>query len=189
MFLSIARVRDIRMFRYLAQSFGFFKLVLVLIVLTVGPVRAAQINIVAVGASTTAGKRVGLEGAYPAQLESMLRSKGYDVSIRNEGISRDTSLGMLGRIDAAAPAGTSLVLLQIAHSNDGKRGITADQTEVNVKAIVDRLRARNIKVIFVKRRVPSDDIAMDGRHPNADGQKLIAVRLLPQVIAAIGSHR
>jgi hypothetical protein len=42
--------------------------VLVLIVLTVGPVRAAQINIVAVGASTTAGKRVGLEGAYPAQL-------------------------------------------------------------------------------------------------------------------------
>jgi lysophospholipase L1-like esterase len=30
---------------------------------------------------------------------------------------------------------------------------------------------------------------MDGRHPNAAGQQLIAARLLPQVVAAIGSRR
>jgi len=77
------------------------------------------------------------------------------------------------------------VLQQIAHSNDGKRGISADQTGANVQAIVARLAARNIKVIFVNRHVPSEDVAMDGRHPNADGQKLIAARLLPQVMAAI----
>jgi acyl-CoA thioesterase-1 len=172
-----------------AEIFGFVTAGLVLLVLTVGPAWAAHVNIVAIGASTTAGKTVGTEGAYPAQLESMLRSKGYDVSIRNEGVSGDTSLGMLGRIDSAAPPGTALVLLQIAHSNDGKRGITAAQTEENAKAIVARLRARNIRVILVNRHVPPDDIAMDDRHPNADGQKLIAARLLPQVVAAIGSHR
>jgi acyl-CoA thioesterase-1 len=184
----MTRVSNFRMLSYLAEASGFVTAGLVLLVLAGGPVWAAQVNIVAVGASTTAGKRVGSEGAYPARLESMLRSKGYDVSIRNEGISGDTSLDMLGRIDSAAPAGTALALLQIAHSNDTKRGITAAQTEANAKAIVARLRARNIRVIFVNRQVPSDDIAMDGRHPNADGQKLIAARLLPQVMA-IGSHR
>jgi lysophospholipase L1-like esterase len=95
---------------------------------------------------------------------------------------------MLGRIDSL-PSDTRLVLLQIAHSNDGRRGITAAQTEANRKAIVERLRARNIRVIFVDRHVPSNDIQMDGRHPNAAGQQLIAARLLPQVVAAIGSRR
>ena len=79
MSFMIKRVGSISSF---AQTLRF--VTMVLIVLTIGPVRAAQVNIVAVGASTTAGKRVGLEAAYPAQLESMLRAKGYDVSIRNE---------------------------------------------------------------------------------------------------------
>jgi acyl-CoA thioesterase I len=160
------------------------------VILTTGvtPLWAAQINIVAIGASTTAGKGLGTEGAYPAQLEAMLRAKGYDVSVHNEGISGDTSSGMLGRIDSL-PSDTRLVLLQIAQTNDGRRGITAVQTEANRKAIVERLRARNIRVIFVDRHVPSNDIQMDGRHPNAAGQQLIAARLLPQVVAAIGSRR
>ncbi len=176
----------LRRFGCRAWSFGLVGAGWGLLVLALGPAWAGQVSIVAVGASTTAGKTVGSEGAYPAQLESMLRSKGYDVSIRNEGISGDTSLGMLGRIDSAAPAGTALVLLQISHSNDGKRGITAAQTEANTRAIVAHLRARNVRVIFVNRQVPSDDIAMDGRHPNSNGQKLIAAQLLPQVMAAIG---
>lgn len=155
---------------------------------TVPPIRAAQIDIVAIGASTTAGKGVGLEGAYPAQLETMLRAKGYDISIRNEGIAGDTSSGMLSRIDAL-PSETRLVLLQIAHTNDGRRGITAAQTEANRQAIVERLQARKIKVIFVNRRVPSDEIQMDGLHPDATGQHAIATRLLPQVMSAIGSRR
>ena len=81
MSFMIKRVGSISSF---AQTLRF--VTMVLIVLTIGPVRAAQVNIVAVGASTTAGKRVGLEAAYPAQLESMLRAKRYDVSIRNEEI-------------------------------------------------------------------------------------------------------
>jgi lysophospholipase L1-like esterase len=84
------------------------------------PAWAASINIVAIGASTTAGKRVGVEGAYPAQLEAMLKSKGYDVNIRNAGVSGATSDSMVGWADAV-PSDTRLVLLQIAHSNDGKQ--------------------------------------------------------------------
>lgn len=157
-------------------------------VATAAPVSAAAIHIVAIGASTTAGKRVGLDNAYPAQLEAMLRAKGYDVTISNAGVSGATSASMIGWADAVAPD-TKLVLLQIAYSNDSKHGITAAQTAANRDVIVAQLRTRKIKVIFVDRHVPSTEIAMDGRHPDANGQWTIAARLLPQVMAAIGSRR
>ncbi len=154
----------------------------------VAPTWAASINIIAIGASTTAGNKVGVEAAYPAQLEAMLRSKGYDVNIRNEGVSGATSASMVGWADSV-PSDTKLVLLQIAFSNDSKHGISPAQTAANRGAIVAHLQARHIRVIFVSRSVPTSELAMDGRHPNATGQQSIAARLLPQVMAAIGSHR
>jgi acyl-CoA thioesterase I len=168
--------------------FAAFSLGLALLVTAVGPSWAAPVNIVAIGASSTAGKRVGLQQAYPAQLEAMLRSKGYDVNIQNEGVSGATSASMVGWADSV-PSDTRLVLLQIAYNNDSKHGITAAQTAANRNTIVEHLRARHIGVILVDRHVSSDQLAMDGRHPNADGQQTIAARLLPQVIAAIGSRR
>lgn len=161
---------------------------LVLILATVAPIWAAPIHIVAIGASSTAGMRVGVGAAYPAQLEAMLRAKGYDVTVQNEGVSGTTSLDMIGRAESVS-SDTRLVLLQIAYSNDGKHGITAAQTAANRNTIIQQLRARNIRVILVDRHVSSDELAMDGRHPNASGQQTIAARLLPQVIAAIGSRR
>lgn len=149
---------------------------------------SATINIVAIGASTTAGKKVGVAEAYPAQLEAMLRSKGYDVSIRNEGVSGATSVSMIGWADSV-PSDTKLVLLQIATSNDSKHAISPAQTAANRNTIVERLQARHIRVIFVNRHVSSNELAMDGRHPNASGQHTIAARLLPQVIAAMRSRR
>lgn len=80
-------VKRIGSLNSVAETMGFVAAGLVLIVLTIAPVRAAQVNVVAVGASATAGKRLRLEAADPAWLESMLRAKGYDVGIRNEGIS------------------------------------------------------------------------------------------------------
>lgn len=162
---------------------------LMLLLTMVTPSWAASINIVAIGASTTAGNKVGIEAAYPAQLQAMLRAKGYDVNISNKGVSGASSDSMVGWADAVPPD-TRLVLLQIARSNDGKRGISPAQTVANRKTIVDHLQARHIRVIFVNRHVSFDQLAMDGKHPNADGQRTIAARLLPQVVAAIGSsHR
>ena len=68
--------------------------------------KAAPIRIVAFGASETAGYGVGSNEAWPARLEAMLRAKGYDVSIANEGVSGDTTAGMLSRLVSAVPNGT-----------------------------------------------------------------------------------
>src|SRR6202035_2178069 len=89
---------------------------------------AASLNIVALGASNTAGMGKGnhpggvpRSQAFPAQLEALLRAKGIDAHVRNAGIAGDTTGGMLRRMDAAAPHGTQIVILQTG-GNDAREG-------------------------------------------------------------------
>ena len=71
-----------------------------------GLVAPAEAQIVALGASNTRGMGVALDASYPAQLEAMLRSKGYRGRVVNAGISGDTTAGMLARLDSAVPPDT-----------------------------------------------------------------------------------
>ncbi len=54
----------------------------------------------------------------------MLRAKGYQASVANAGISGDTTMGMLQRLDAAVPDGTELVILAIFPYNDADKGVS-----------------------------------------------------------------
>src|ERR1700684_819626 len=79
---------------------------------------ATAAQIVAFGASNTAGYGVGSDSAWPVRLEAMLRAKGYQATVANAGISGDTTIGMLERLDSAVPDGTQLVILAIFPYND-----------------------------------------------------------------------
>jgi acyl-CoA thioesterase I len=154
---------------------------------------AASINIVALGASGTAGRGQGRHSggvsqdeAFPAQLEGMLRARGYDAQVTNAGIAGDTTDGMLSRLDSSVPAGTKLVILQPG-TNDGRHGSSAGAS-VNVPQIIQKLKARGIKVIMANMSSASAHIGPDGQHLTAQGQSLVAAHLLPQVIAAIGKR-
>jgi acyl-CoA thioesterase-1 len=81
-------------------------------------------QIVALGASSTAGYGVGASSAYPAQLEAILRARGRAMSVSNAGISGDTTGGMLARLSSAVPDGTKIVILQIA-GNDAMKGMSS----------------------------------------------------------------
>lgn len=146
---------------------------------------ATTSNIVALGASNTAGKGVGAGAAWPARLEAMLRAKGYDVTVRNAGINGDDTSRMLARVDSAVPDGTQLVILDKAASNDRKRGTN---TNANIAAIVARLRARGIRSIVIAgmHDWANNQLQADGIHITAAGHAAVAARLLPLVIAAIG---
>lgn len=144
---------------------------------------AASINIVALGASNTAGRGVGYQQAYPAQLQAMLRAKGYDVNVINAGVNGDTTEGMLGRLDSAVPAGTRLVLISPS-ANDAKHGMAAQQGSY-VSSIVSRLHARGIKTIIVP-PLRTFTKQVDGEHLSASAHQAVAAMLLPRVIAAIG---
>ena len=71
---------------------------------------AASLRIVAIGASNTHGWYVGNEGAYPAQLQALLRARGIDVEVINAGVPFDTTAMMLRRLDRDVPDGTNVVI-------------------------------------------------------------------------------
>ena len=74
-------------------------IVVLAVVLVSAAAHAKTIQIVAFGDSATAGYLVARNDAYPAQLQRTLRAKGYDVEVRNEGISGDTAAGALSFIE------------------------------------------------------------------------------------------
>src|SRR3954470_20961712 len=118
-------------------------LLLALFVLAGAPAHA---QIVVLGASSTAGYGVGAAAAFPAQLEAMLRARGRPMSVTAAGVSGDTTAGMLARLASAVPAGTKIVVLQIA-GNDGLRGMSASTAAANRAEIRSRLHARGIRTI------------------------------------------
>jgi acyl-CoA thioesterase-1 len=165
--------------------------------LTFVPVaHAASVKIVALGASNTAGYGVARSQSFPAQLESMLREKGYDVQIDNAGISGDTVARMLRRLAAAVPEGTRIVVLDPGN-NDIKactepwrpqKCATPAEHTASIAAIVSQLRARRIKVFMANiefRSIPISGWQADRRHMTPNGHRIIASRLVPLISAAI----
>lgn len=158
--------------------------------LDVGTADAATMNIVALGASNTNGHGVGRDLAFPARLEAMLRAKGYDAHVTNQGIDGDTTAGMLNRMSSAVPDGTQLVILDKAPANDRQKGM-ADNSDANISAIVSQLHARGIKTIVITSMHVwgGQRLQVDGLHLTAEGHSMVAARLLPLVIASIGKPR
>jgi acyl-CoA thioesterase-1 len=152
---------------------------------------AVQAQVVALGASNTAGKGVAPQQAYPAQLEALLRGKGYNGGVVNAGINGDTTAGMLARLDASVPNGTRVVILQPG-GNDmrRRRGGGPGERADNINQIVARLRSRGIQVVMLENEmlqaVPAQYHQPDGQHLTPEGYRLLASWLVPQVAPALG---
>src|SRR5260370_9148505 len=106
---------------------------------------AAQAQIVAFGASNVAGKGVWPGQAWPAQLEEMLKAKGYNVRVKNAGKSGDTTSGMLHRLNFAIPSGTKIVILDISggyYNNAKGTPATPERGRADMSAIETKLQER-----------------------------------------------
>jgi acyl-CoA thioesterase-1 len=109
-------------------------------------------TIVAMGNSLTAGLGVAEEQAYPAQLESMLQSKGYPFRVVNAGISGETSSGALSRTQWTLTLEPDIVILETG-ANDGLRGISPDLIRNNINAIVQQLQQHQVVIILAGMRM------------------------------------
>jgi acyl-CoA thioesterase-1 len=150
------------------------------------PGAKADTKIVAVGASNTSGFGAGVGQSYPSQLEAMLKAHGYKVQVINAGVLGDTTRGMLARIDTAVPADTRIVILQPG-GNDLRFGVPAAERAKNISAMMAKLQKRGIRVIV------ADNLqgllvghSIDGIHFNGDAHAMIAKKLYPQVVSALG---
>jgi acyl-CoA thioesterase I len=146
----------------------------------------AEAKIVAIGASNTSGFGAGFGQSFPSQLEAMLKAHGYKAQVINAGVPGDTTRGMLARLDASVLADTRIVILQPG-GNDLRFGYTKEERANNIRAMIAKLQKRGIRVIV------ADNLqgllakhSADGLHFNGEAHALIAHKLYPQVVDALG---
>jgi acyl-CoA thioesterase-1 len=158
-----------------------------LLAATLGLAGTAHAQIVALGASNVAGKGVSSSEAFPAQLERMLAAKGYNAQITNAGVSGNTNADMLARLDQAVPAGTKVVLLGTLGGRYNARRLGQGDQSAELASIMTKLRSRGIKIIPVGAAgVTRKHLLPDGVHLTAEGHAVVAARLLPSVVRALG---
>src|SRR5260370_34721475 len=106
-------------------------------------VSPAATHIVVYGDSGVYGKGVSREEAYPAQLQRMLRQKGYDVIVTNDGWNGATSADALANIGSVRKADVVVVQFGV---NDAKRSIPVWTTRLKMDAVVFKLNERAASV-------------------------------------------
>ena len=109
--------------------------------------------LVALGDSLTAGYGLPRAESFPAQLEKSLRTKGYNVTVINAGVSGDTTAGGLSRLDWSLGDRVDGVIIELG-ANDALRGISPASTRTSLEQILVRLKQRNIDVLLTGMMAP-----------------------------------
>lgn len=184
---------------------------------------AAAARIVVLGDSLAAGLGLAEAEAFPAVLESLLRTEGFDVEIINAGVSGDTTAGGLSRIAWVLQQPAEILVVELG-GNDALRGQPLPNTEKNLREIVRLGREAGAEVVLLGMDVPTNYgpdyatafaeiypriaeeegallvpgfvrelgadptlIQPDGLHPTAEGQRRLALVVLPVLIETLKS--
>jgi acyl-CoA thioesterase-1 len=152
---------------------------------TLDAANLAHAQVVAIGASNTAGTGYTMGGvttaeAYPALLEKSLHARGLNVTVKNAGVPGITAGQMLGSLDSVAGPGTKVAIIDPMWNEMRLGGSTLDM-ERNIAEMSRRLKARGIKVIVFQKWPPY----FNGSHPSAKAHEIVAASLLPQVMAGL----
>jgi len=110
-------------------------------------VLAAPVKILALGSSLTQGYGLPPGTEFTVQLQTALKKAGIDAVVTNAGVSGDTSAGGLARLDWSLGDHPDAVILEMG-SNDMLRGIAPGETEKNLRAVLDKLKAAHVKVLL-----------------------------------------
>lgn len=107
--------------------------------------------------------------SFPAQLQKRLEQSGLKWTVTNAGVHGEKTAGGLERFNAAVPADTQILILELG-ANDGLRGVAIPAIEKNLSTIIERAQARNIKVLLCGMVVPprygwDHAIAFHGLYP------------------------
>ena len=81
-------------------------------------------------------------------LENDLKEAGYNIKVVNGSVSGDTSEDGLDRIEEYIPEGDIDLIVLGLGANDMLRRINPDQTENNLRKIIEIIKTKNIKIIL-----------------------------------------
>lgn len=105
-------------------------------------------KIVAFGDSLTAGFGLLEKESYPYLLQEKLKADGFDYEVVNAGVSGDTTLGGLERIDWVLEMENIKILVLELGANDLMRGVPAAQVKKNLDTIIRKAKAKNVRVLL-----------------------------------------
>ena len=109
---------------------------------------SARPKIVAFGDSLTAGFGLTERESYPYLLQERLNADGYNYEVVNAGVSGDTSLGGLERVDwVLEQDGVQILILELG-AHDMLRGIPVSKMKTNLDKIIEKAKQRNVAVLL-----------------------------------------
>jgi acyl-CoA thioesterase-1 len=105
-------------------------------------------KIVAFGDSLTAGFGLTEKESYPYLLQEKLKKEGFDYEVVNAGVSGDTSIGGLERIDWVLGQENVRILILELGANDLLRRMPVDKMKRNLAQMIEKAQAKNVKVLL-----------------------------------------
>ena len=91
--------------------------------------------------------------AFPAVLQSKLNATHPGWTVINQSVTGDTTADGLRRLDPALGAETAILVVELG-ANDGLRGVPIATIENNLSTIIERARARGIRVLLCGMETP-----------------------------------
>ncbi|WP_209000551.1 arylesterase [Labrenzia sp. DG1229] len=116
-------------------------------------VQSADLKLVVLGDSLSAGYQLAPQEGFPEQLQKALDARGLSVEVVNAGVSGDTTSGGLSRLDWSVGTDADAVIVELG-ANDALRGIQPDITRNNLNEITRRLRDRGVEVLLAGMLAP-----------------------------------
>lgn len=112
-------------------------------------------TILFLGDSLTEGYQLAKEDAYPAVIERTLKKTHKDIKVINGGVAGATSASGMKRMDWYLKAKPDVMVLALG-ANDGLRGLKINETEKNLSNVIEKAQERNIKVVLVGMKMPTN---------------------------------
>lgn len=110
-------------------------------------------RILVLGDSLSDAYNMPREAGWVYRLDQAL---GEDYALIDGSISGDTSSGALARLDDLLTAQQPQVLIVILGGNDGLRGLSPNQLETNLSAIIEAGQAAGAEVALMQIRLPAN---------------------------------
>ena len=111
-------------------------------------IKSDKPKIVAFGDSLTAGFGLLEKESYPYLLQEKLKADGYDYEVVNAGVSGDTSIGGLERIDWVLEMDNVQILILELGANDMLRRMPVANMKKNLAKIIEKAQAKKIRVLL-----------------------------------------
>lgn len=129
---------------------------LIFLFLCLFSITAQAQTILFLGDSLTEGYGINPDYAFPALIEKKVKEAGHkEAVIINGGVSGSTTASGLKRLQWYSKRKPTIMVLALG-ANDGLRGLKVDQSEKNLKSIIEAAQKSEIKVILAGMKMPTN---------------------------------